>query len=56
VAEHIYKQGGSYLFGNSTCRKRWDEMVNEAAAQGKSPNAPFFEDGVDVAGDAEYYL
>ncbi|KAL5612695.1 hypothetical protein BROUX41_004216 [Berkeleyomyces rouxiae] len=25
VAEYIYANGGSYLFGNSTCRKKWVE-------------------------------
>ncbi|TQS37349.1 hypothetical protein Golomagni_02181 [Golovinomyces magnicellulatus] len=28
VAEHIVRNGGSYRFGNSTCRKRWDELQN----------------------------
>ncbi|KAI0128973.1 hypothetical protein BJ170DRAFT_355873 [Xylariales sp. AK1849] len=32
VAEYIDNNGGSYLFGNATCRKRWDELV----AQGKA--------------------
>jgi hypothetical protein len=26
VAEYISNNGGSYLFGNATCRKRWDEL------------------------------
>ncbi|KAI1002999.1 hypothetical protein K3495_g5205 [Podosphaera aphanis] len=26
VAEFIVENGGSYHFGNSTCRKRWDEL------------------------------
>ncbi|KAI9873919.1 MAG: hypothetical protein M1830_010403 [Pleopsidium flavum] len=25
VAEYIWKNGGSYHFGNATCRKKWDE-------------------------------
>ncbi|KAK3899528.1 hypothetical protein C8A05DRAFT_36856 [Staphylotrichum tortipilum] len=29
VAEWIVAHGGSYHFGNSTCRKRWDELVRE---------------------------
>ncbi|KAJ4303944.1 hypothetical protein N0V88_001545 [Collariella sp. IMI 366227] len=29
VAEYIIGHGGSYHFGNSTCRKRWDELVRE---------------------------
>ncbi|RKF77751.1 hypothetical protein GcM1_217073 [Golovinomyces cichoracearum] len=28
VAEHIVRNGGTYQFGNSTCRKRWDELQN----------------------------
>ncbi|GKT47590.1 uncharacterized protein ColSpa_07771 [Colletotrichum spaethianum] len=26
VAEYIQRNGGSYLFGNATCRKKWDEL------------------------------
>jgi hypothetical protein len=26
VAEYIANNGGSYHFGNATCRKRWDEL------------------------------
>ncbi|KAG9246254.1 hypothetical protein BJ878DRAFT_540463 [Calycina marina] len=26
VAEYIAKKGGSYHFGNATCRKKWDEL------------------------------
>ncbi|KAI9821540.1 MAG: hypothetical protein M1826_000617 [Phylliscum demangeonii] len=26
VAEHIAQNGGSYHFGNATCRKKWDEI------------------------------
>ncbi|KAK3682219.1 hypothetical protein B0T22DRAFT_484299 [Podospora appendiculata] len=29
VAEYIKANGGTYTFGNSTCRKRWDELVAE---------------------------
>ncbi|KAK4172675.1 hypothetical protein QBC36DRAFT_247045 [Triangularia setosa] len=43
VAEYIVLNGGSYLFGNSTCRKKWDELVREQAALGKDPKLPFFE-------------
>ncbi|CCU80332.1 hypothetical protein BGHDH14_bgh05887 [Blumeria hordei DH14] len=28
VARYILDNGGSYHFGNSTCRKRWDEIKN----------------------------
>lgn len=27
VAAYIKERGGSYHFGNATCRKKWDEMV-----------------------------
>lgn len=27
VAEYIATSGGSYHFGNATCRKKWDELV-----------------------------
>ncbi|TDZ23589.1 hypothetical protein Cob_v003532 [Colletotrichum orbiculare MAFF 240422] len=27
VAEYIHAHGGTYLFGNATCRKKWDELV-----------------------------
>ncbi|KAL2753048.1 hypothetical protein ACRALDRAFT_1072802 [Sodiomyces alcalophilus JCM 7366] len=27
VAEYIHQKGGSYLFGNATCRKKWDELA-----------------------------
>lgn len=30
VTEHIYRSGGSYKFGNATCRKRWDELADRA--------------------------
>ena len=26
VADYIANHGGSYHFGNATCRKRWDEL------------------------------
>jgi len=29
VGEYIFKNGGSYHFGNTTCRKRWDVLVEE---------------------------
>lgn len=29
VAEYIASNGGSYHFGNTTCRKRWDKLVQE---------------------------
>lgn len=28
VAEHIWAQGGSYQFGNATCKKKWCEIHN----------------------------
>ncbi|KAH6681664.1 hypothetical protein B0J14DRAFT_679677 [Halenospora varia] len=30
VAEYIANNGGSYHFGNATCRKRWDELQEQA--------------------------
>ncbi|KAK4243773.1 hypothetical protein C7999DRAFT_17914 [Corynascus novoguineensis] len=48
VAEYIVAHGGSYHFGNSTCRKRWDELVREQTSLGKSLRQPFFPDeGID---------
>ncbi|KAL2128528.1 hypothetical protein VTI74DRAFT_9052 [Chaetomium olivicolor] len=29
VVEYIIAYSGSYHFGNSTCRKRWDELVRD---------------------------
>ncbi|KAH6635959.1 hypothetical protein F5144DRAFT_486546 [Chaetomium tenue] len=34
VADHMVQHGGSYRFGNSTCRKRWDELVRERRGRG----------------------
>ncbi|AEO68747.1 uncharacterized protein THITE_155401 [Thermothielavioides terrestris NRRL 8126] len=49
VAEYIVAHGGSYHFGNSTCRKRWDELVREReeARRGRGAARPraFFGDG-----------
>ena len=28
IADYIFDNGGSYHFGNATCRKRWDELVH----------------------------
>ncbi|KAF4635034.1 hypothetical protein G7Y89_g3062 [Cudoniella acicularis] len=30
VAEYIANNGGSYHFGNATCRKRWDELQEQS--------------------------
>ncbi|RDL40674.1 uncharacterized protein BP5553_00653 [Venustampulla echinocandica] len=30
VAEYIANNGGSYHFGNATCRKRWDELQDQS--------------------------
>jgi len=35
VAEYIVDNGGSYHFGNTTCRKRWDYLVSRDRADGK---------------------
>ncbi|KAK5659713.1 hypothetical protein OQA88_924 [Cercophora sp. LCS_1] len=42
VAEYIVQQGGSYHFGNSTCRKRWDELVTDRLRDGWDLGEPFF--------------
>ncbi|EEY16443.1 predicted protein [Verticillium alfalfae VaMs.102] len=34
VAEYIQRKGGSYLFGNATCRKKWDELVQNGDENG----------------------
>ncbi|KAI0199630.1 hypothetical protein F4808DRAFT_471432 [Astrocystis sublimbata] len=31
VATYIFNHGGSYHFGNATCRKKWDDLVKEGA-------------------------
>lgn len=41
VAAYI-KDNGGYHFGNSTCRKRWDELFASAMAAGKDPTRPFY--------------
>ncbi|KAK3358014.1 hypothetical protein B0T25DRAFT_175488 [Lasiosphaeria hispida] len=52
VAEYISGNGGSYRFGNSTCRKRWDKLVSEQVAAGKDANRPFYEQpGKPIQGD-----
>lgn len=28
VAQHIWSHGGSYHFGNATCKKKWCEINN----------------------------
>ncbi len=42
VANYIYRNGGTYLFGNSTCRKRWDSLVAGQEERSGSINLPFF--------------
>ncbi|KXX80994.1 hypothetical protein MMYC01_205178 [Madurella mycetomatis] len=63
VAEYIVNNGGSYHFGNSTCRKRWDELVREQATLGKVVWQPFYPQSPDQrqdvgerAGDTGYSL
>jgi hypothetical protein len=29
VGNYIIEKGGSYHFGNATCKKKWDELVEE---------------------------
>jgi len=36
VGEYIVKNGGSYHFGNTTCRKRWDALAAEEQQGGES--------------------
>jgi len=43
VGEYIVKNGGTYHFGNSTCRKKWDELVREQTALGRDVRRPFYE-------------
>ncbi|KAJ2997606.1 hypothetical protein NUW58_g598 [Xylaria curta] len=33
VAAYIYEHDGSYHFGNATCRKKWDELVEQGVAE-----------------------
>lgn len=35
VAQYIKEKGGSYHFGNATCRKKWDEMCKMERERGK---------------------
>ncbi|KAK0738776.1 hypothetical protein B0T18DRAFT_450667 [Schizothecium vesticola] len=44
VAEWMVGAGASYKFGNSTVCKKWEELVAGAAAEGKDPGGPFFEE------------
>lgn len=30
VAEYIWKNGGSYQFGNATCKKKWAELRQQS--------------------------
>ncbi|KAI1505470.1 hypothetical protein F5X99DRAFT_404954 [Biscogniauxia marginata] len=32
VADYITEHGGSYHFGNATCRKKWDDLVKQGKA------------------------
>ncbi|KAK4185367.1 hypothetical protein QBC35DRAFT_345432, partial [Podospora australis] len=33
VAEYIDNNGGTYLFGNATCKARWDQLVSKSLAK-----------------------
>ncbi|KAL1838457.1 hypothetical protein VTJ49DRAFT_2654 [Mycothermus thermophilus] len=44
VAEYIVAHGGTYHFGNSTCRKRWDELCRDMTARGKRVLGGWFFD------------
>ncbi|KAM7193060.1 hypothetical protein V8F20_008576 [Naviculisporaceae sp. PSN 640] len=43
VSENIKIKGGTYQFGASTCKKRWDALVKEhVVGKGKDINEPFY--------------
>ncbi|KAK4208038.1 hypothetical protein QBC37DRAFT_453957 [Rhypophila decipiens] len=45
VSEYIATHGGTYRFGNSTCKKKWLALVEEQVGRlGKAINEPFLED------------
>ncbi|KAK4238970.1 hypothetical protein C8A03DRAFT_32969 [Achaetomium macrosporum] len=55
VAEYIVSHGGTYHFGNSTCRKRWDELVRAQAARGRGVREGwFFSDEHDNGNDSNH--
>lgn len=33
IADYIANNGGSYHFGNATCRKKWDELKRNAGSR-----------------------
>lgn len=33
MADYIADNGGSYHFGNTTCRKRWDKLMADDAEE-----------------------
>jgi len=39
VAEYIVQNGGTYLFGNSTCRKKWDELREQQTREERKPRS-----------------
>lgn len=44
MSDYIYNNGGTYHFGNSTCRKRWDALVQEQCkGLGNDMRFPFFD-------------
>ncbi|OIW22400.1 hypothetical protein CONLIGDRAFT_638353 [Coniochaeta ligniaria NRRL 30616] len=42
VAAYI-KDNGGYHVGNSTCRKRWDELFANEVAAGRDPRRLFYQ-------------
>jgi hypothetical protein len=52
VAEYIFQHGGSYLFGNSTCRKKWDDLhTGKARRPTPDANAGGADAGSDGTGE-----
>lgn len=33
VGEYIWSNGGSYHFGNATCKKKWEDIQEKVATQ-----------------------
>ncbi|KAL2123515.1 hypothetical protein VTJ04DRAFT_3970 [Mycothermus thermophilus] len=55
VAEYIVAHGGTYHFGNSTCRKRWDELVREMTGRrGKRLGEWFFRENMAYDEDEQH--
>ena len=56
VAAFIVERGGSYRFGNATCRRRWDELVrHETRDLGKDVRKLFYSPQSYVAPGIEIF-